>query len=143
MALKGVLQREVFNSSEEKLLAVINVTKPTGRKKKPSFLTLSGRSLDFDDCTASFTLTLEFVQDDHTVAVLSRIKTMDRKESSSMYKRVKSWPLVDLKMVDCHMDGSELDLKFEKQMYKWIVANAAEKKSFIMNLFKVGGLLVW
>ena len=39
--VKSVMQKEIFQPNEERLLAVISVTKP-GRKKKPSFLTLSG-----------------------------------------------------------------------------------------------------
>ncbi len=75
--------------------------------------------------------------DSHQVALLSRVKTMDKKESLNSYKRVKTWTLSDLKLVDCHSEGSELDFKFEKQMFKWVVQNITEKKSFILNLFKV------
>ena len=80
----------------------------------------------------------------HPTVILSRVKAMDKKESLSAYKRVKTWSLLDLKLVDCHSDGPELDFKFEKQIFKWIVLNMAEKKSFIVHLFKVsrggGGL---
>ena len=75
------------------------------------------------------------------MAVLSRVKTMDKKESLHSYKRVKTWALSDLRLVDCHFEGSELDFKFEKQMFKWVVQSLAEKKSFILNLFKVRNLL--
>lgn len=71
------------------------------------------------------------------MAYLSRIKTMDKKESLNSYKRVKTLSLSDLRLVDCHSEGSELDFKFEKQMFKWVVQSLAEKKSFILNLFKV------
>ena len=40
--IKNVLQSEIFQPSEERLLTVISVTKSTGRKKKPSYLALSG-----------------------------------------------------------------------------------------------------
>ncbi len=43
-SVKNVMQKEIFLPNDEKLLAVISVTKPTGRKKKPSFLALSGRT---------------------------------------------------------------------------------------------------
>lgn len=72
------------------------------------------------------------------MAFLSRVKAMDKKESLSAYKKVKTWSLLDLKLVDCHSEGSEhLDFKFEKQWFKWVALNIAEKKSFIVNLFKV------
>ena len=41
-AIKHTLQREVFLPSEERLVAVVHVTKP-GRKKKASFLCAAGR----------------------------------------------------------------------------------------------------
>ena len=71
------------------------------------------------------------------MVLLSRVKAMDKKESMSAYKRVKSWSLSELKLVDCHSEGSELNFKFEKQTFKWVTRNSAEKKSFIVNLFKV------
>ena len=73
------------------------------------------------------------------VALLSRVKTVDKKESLSTYKRVKNWALSDLRLVDCHGEGFELDLKFEKQVLKWVALNIVEKKSFVINLFKVRG----
>ena len=62
---------------------------------------------------------------------------MDKKESLSAYKKVKTWSLLELKLVDCHFEGAELDFKFEKQVLKWVALNIGEKKSFIFNLFKV------
>lgn len=63
---------------------------------------------------------------------------MDKKEPlTSAYKRVKTWSLLELKLVDCHSEASELDFKFEKQIFKWVTPNIAEKKSFILNLYKV------
>lgn len=63
---------------------------------------------------------------------------MERKETlTSIYKRVKTWPLLELKLVDCHSEDSELDFKFDKQIFKWVVSSIAEKKSFILNLYKV------
>lgn len=75
--------------------------------------------------------------DSHPVVLLSRVKATDKKESASAYKRVKTWSLVELKLVDCHSDGAELDFRFEKQLFKWVAVNIPEKKSFILNLFKV------
>ena len=40
--MKNVMQKEIFQPNEERLLTVLSVTKSTGRKKKTSFLTLSG-----------------------------------------------------------------------------------------------------
>lgn len=71
------------------------------------------------------------------MALLSRVKAMDKKESLSAYKRVKVWSLSDLKLVDCHAEGYELDFKFEKQTFKWVALSIDDKKLFIVNLFKV------
>ena len=75
--------------------------------------------------------------DNHPVAILSRIKPVDKKESLGIYKRVKSWPLSDLKQVNCHAEGSELEFKFEKNVFKWVADNIAQKRLFISSLYKV------
>jgi len=41
IAIRKTLQKDVFGSGEDRLVSLINVTKP-GRKKKPSFLCASG-----------------------------------------------------------------------------------------------------
>ena len=41
VATRSAIQKEVFSPLEERLVAIVNVTKP-GRKKKSSFLCLSG-----------------------------------------------------------------------------------------------------
>ena len=43
-AIKHNLQRDLFKPSEERLYAVVSVTKP-GKKKKASFLCVAGMSL--------------------------------------------------------------------------------------------------
>lgn len=42
-AIRHSIQKEVFSPSDERLLAIVSVTKSGGRKKRFSFLTLSGR----------------------------------------------------------------------------------------------------
>ena len=42
VATRSAIQKEIFSPMEERLVALVNVTKP-GRKKKSSFLCLSGR----------------------------------------------------------------------------------------------------
>ena len=41
VATRSAIQKEVFTGLDERLVALVNVTKP-GRKKKSSFLCLSG-----------------------------------------------------------------------------------------------------
>ena len=42
VATRSAIQKEVFSPLEERLVAIVNVTKP-GRKKKSSFLCLCGK----------------------------------------------------------------------------------------------------
>lgn len=42
--IKNIMQKEIFDATDEKLKSIISVTKPTGRsKKKTSYLALSGK----------------------------------------------------------------------------------------------------
>lgn len=77
------------------------------------------------------------------VYLISRVKvSTDKKESGkeTSYKRVKTWQLSELKMVDGHTvdtEGPAFDLHFDKQAFKWVASSVAEKKSFIAALYKV------
>lgn len=42
-AIRHSIQKELFSPSEERLLAIVSVTKSGGRKKRYSFITLSGK----------------------------------------------------------------------------------------------------
>lgn len=44
VALRHLIQKEEFSPTDERVLAIVSVTKP-GRKKKPSFLTISGKQI--------------------------------------------------------------------------------------------------
>lgn len=72
---------------------------------------------------------------------INRIKTSDKKEAGKdTFKRVKSWPLSELQVVDGHRvngEGPEFDLGFDKQTFRWIASNVADKKTFIVHLYKV------
>ncbi len=76
-------------------------------------------------------------QGGQTVSNLGRVKVLDKKESSNTYKKVKTWPISDLKVVDCHQDAAELDFKFDRQIFKWVVVNTADKRPFILSLYRV------
>ena len=54
--MKSVMQKEIFEPNDERLLAVISVTKSTGRKKKPSFLAISGILICMCTCKRNFVL---------------------------------------------------------------------------------------
>ena len=69
------------------------------------------------------------------------MKTSDKKESGKdTFKRVKSWGLSELRVVDGHRvdaEGPEFDLAFDRQTFRWIASNVADKKAFITQLYKV------
>ena len=74
------------------------------------------------------------------VVLVSRVKSSDKKEASGKeaYKRVKTWPVSELRSVDGHStDGLDFDLQFERQVYKWVASSVAEKKNFITAVYKV------
>ena len=45
-AIRHSIQKELFSPSEERLLAIVSVTKSGGRKKRYSFITLSGEFVE-------------------------------------------------------------------------------------------------
>ena len=74
------------------------------------------------------------------VVLVSRVKSSDKKEGTGkeVYKRVKTWPLSELRTVDGRSsDGPEFELQFERQAYKWVASSVAEKKNFITAIYKV------
>ncbi|KAK3700425.1 hypothetical protein QZH41_004483 [Actinostola sp. cb2023] len=114
-AIRHNLQREVFKPSEERLYAVVNVTK-AGKKKKASFL-----------CAA---VTIDKPE---TVSIY-QVKKTDK----DTFKKKASWRFRDLKIIDgkdATKETPEFDLHFEKT-YKWVASSYAEKLNFIIGLSK-------
>ena len=116
-AIKHTLQREVFLPSEERLIAVVHVTKP-GRKKKASFL-----------CAAVTT-------EKPIQAHIYQVKKQDRGDT---FKKKLSWALRELKVLDARdatRDTPDFELQFDK-VYKWIASSIQEKLTFIQYLWKL------
>ena len=84
-AIKHKLQREVFLPSEERLLAVVHVTR-VGKKKKPSLL-----------CAAVTT-------DKPVQAIVCAVKKSDKAENA--FKKKATWPLRELKFLDAKDEAS-------------------------------------
>ncbi|XP_064636465.1 exocyst complex component 1-like isoform X2 [Lineus longissimus] len=115
--VKHTLQKEIFLPTDERLLNVVNVTKP-GKKKKASLL-----------CIAVTT-------ERPVVTSIYQVKKSDRGDT---YKKKLSWFLKDLKQVDGKDSAKEIaefDLHFEK-VYKWVASNLSEKDAFIACLWKL------
>ncbi|XP_072040820.1 LOW QUALITY PROTEIN: exocyst complex component 1-like [Amphiura filiformis] len=115
-AIRHTLQRDVFLPHDERLIAVVHVTK-AGKKKKVSFL-----------CVVVTT-------DQPAQVSIHKVKKVDKDN----YKKRQSWLLSELKIVDGKapdVDVPDFDLHFEKA-YKWLASNVAEKNSFIASLWKL------
>lgn len=111
-AIKHTLQREVFASSDEKLLSVCHVCKAY-KKKKTSFLCL----VSAIDTPGSF--------------ILYQVKKSDK----NVFKKKQSWPLSDIHTVDgVGKDSMDLELHIDK-IYKWSTTNAQERRTFVSNFY--------
>lgn len=113
--IKYILQKEVFDSADERILSVCNVTK-LYKKKKNSYL-----------CIISTT------KPRHSVTIV-QVKQQDK----GIYKRKRTWTLDEVKVVDGKNespDTHEFDIHLEKQ-YKWLTANLHERQNFLAVLYK-------
>lgn len=114
-AIRHTLQREVFQSCDERLLAFVHVTKAL-KKKKTSFLCI---------CVP---------KESPIVVKIYEVKKAER----NTFKKKCSWPLNMLQLVDGKSptpECTEFDLQFEK-VYKWSATNTQERQSFIVVLWK-------
>lgn len=112
--IKYILQKEVFDSVDERILSVCSVSKLVKRKKN-SYLCLSTTK-------------------NHLIATIHEIKQYDK----GIYKKKRSWTLSEVKFVDGKSetsDSHELEIVFEKQ-YKWFTPNLHERQHFIGILYK-------
>ncbi|XP_074649870.1 exocyst complex component 1-like [Tubulanus polymorphus] len=135
-----VLQRDVFLPDMERLIAFVHVFKG-GKKKKTSLLCLA-------------VTTEKPVQ-----ATIYQVKKSEKVDS---YKKKCQWPLRLLKLVDgkdakqespgilgylcapfllwkgaLQIKCFDMDLHIDKQVYKWVSGNRAERDYFITSLFKL------
>lgn len=113
--IKYILQKEVFESNNERILSVCNVTKII-KKKKNSYLCIVSASKP--------RVNINLVQ----------VKQYDK----GVYKKKRSWTLDEIKCVDGKLDAvdfHELDILLEKQ-YKWFTVNLHERQNFITVLYK-------
>lgn len=113
--IKYLLQKEVFDASDERILSVCNVQK-LYKKKKNSYLCITSQP--------------------RLCPVLVQVKQYDK----GIYKKKRSWQLNELKLVDGKSDSTnepmhEFELHLDKQ-YKWFAANLHERQNFIAILYK-------
>lgn len=112
--IKHVLQKELFNSSNERILSVCTVTK-TFKKKKTCYL-----------CIVS--------TPPRTNVTICQIKQYEKGE----YKRKRSWELSEVRLVDGKSESTEtheFDIQLDK-LYKWHALNLHERQNFLGVLYK-------
>lgn len=113
--IKYLLQKEVFDASDERILSVCNVQK-LYKKKKNSYLCITSQP--------------------RMCPTLVQVKQYDK----GVYKKKRSWQLSEVKAVDGKSESTnepmhEFELHLEKQ-YKWFAANLHERQNFIAVLYK-------
>ncbi len=104
----------MFDSPDEKILSVCNVTKLI-KKKKSSYLCIIA--------TTKPKLVVNIVQ----------VKQQDK-----TYKRKRTWMLDEVKLIDGKSESAEtheFDIVLEKT-FKWFTANLHERQNFIVVLYK-------
>uniref|UniRef100_T1GQA2 Exocyst complex component Sec3 PIP2-binding N-terminal domain-containing protein n=1 Tax=Megaselia scalaris TaxID=36166 RepID=T1GQA2_MEGSC len=118
--IKHILQKELFDISDERLISVCTVTK-TYKKKKACYLCLS--------ISASVT------SSSPKTVVFSQVKPT---EKDSEYKRKHSWQLDEIKLVDGkdeNFETHEFDIQIDK-LYKYYAINLHERQNFLGVLYR-------
>lgn len=113
--IKYLLQKEIFDASDERILSVCSVQK-LYKKKKSSYLCITAQP--------------------RMCPTLVQVKQYDK----GVYKKKRSWQLNEVKQVDGKNDSAseathEFDVVLEKA-YKWFAANLHERQNFITILYK-------
>lgn len=113
--IKYLLQRELFDETNERILSVCNVQK-LYKKKKNSYLCVAAEA--------------------RSCPTLVQVKQYDK----GVYRKKRIWQLSEIKTVDGKNDSTtepihEFDIVCEKQ-YKWFAANLHERQNFLTVLHK-------
>lgn len=113
--IKYLLQRELFDETNERILSVCNVQK-LYKKKKNSYLCVAAEA--------------------RSCPTLIQVKQYDK----GVYRKKRIWQLTEIKTVDGKNDSTtdpihEFDIVCEKQ-YKWFAANLHERQNFLTVLHK-------
>ena len=109
--IKYILQKDLFDDEDTKILCVLTVFKGNDKKKREILV------LNSENATGYTSITQVKVQD------------------KGIYKKKRSWQLDELKVVDGHNNDHEFDLFFEKK-YEWVAINLNEKKTFLCLLLR-------
>ena len=111
--IKYILQKDLFDEEDTKIICVISVCKVHAKKSRP---------------TAILVLTSE---NSSGYTSITQVKVQDK----GVYKKKRSWQLDELKSVDGHNNDHEFDLFFERK-FEWISITLNEKKTFLSLLWR-------
>jgi hypothetical protein len=111
--IKYILQKDLFDEEDTKILSVLSVCKTNAKKSRPTAILV----LNSDNNTG--------------ITRISQVKVQDK----GIYKKKHSWLLDELKIVDARMVDHEFDLTFEKK-FEWAAINLNEKKVFLSMLWR-------
>ncbi|XP_031637520.1 exocyst complex component 1 [Contarinia nasturtii] len=112
--IKYLLQKEVFDATNERILSVCNVQK-WHKKKRNSYLCI--------------------VAEAHSIPILVQVK-----QNAGIYRKKRTWQMSDIKTIDGRNDSTtepihEFDIVCEKS-FKWFAANLHERQNFITVLYR-------
>ncbi|CAO1376976.1 unnamed protein product [Diamesa hyperborea] len=112
--IKYILQKDLFDEENERILCVLSVCK-LFKKKKISYL-----------CITS-------IKNKNLISIC-QVKQYDK----GVYKKKRSWTLEEVKVVDGRnilQDTHEFDLLLDKN-YRWFAANLHERQNFLTVLWR-------
>lgn len=112
--IKYILQKDLFDEEDAKVLCVLSVCKTNAKKSRP---------------TAHLVLNSE---NNTGITRIAMVKVQDK----GIYKKKQNWHLDELKIVDArNQTDHEFDLTFEKK-FEWAAVNLNEKKTFLSLLWR-------
>lgn len=112
--IKYILQKDLFDEEDAKVLCVLSVCKTNAKKSRPSAIL----ALNSENSTGITRIALVKIQD------------------KGIYKKKQNWHLDELKIVDVRqLADHEFDLTFEKK-FEWAALNLNEKKTFLSMLWR-------
>lgn len=111
--IKYILQKDLFDEEDTKILCVLSVCKLNAKKSRPTEILV----LNSENSTGFTSITQVKVQD------------------KGVYKKKRSWQLDELKLVDGHQNDHEFDLVFDRKC-EWAAITLNEKKTFLSMLWR-------
>jgi exocyst complex component 1 len=114
--IKYILQKDLFDEEDTKILCVLSVCKSHARKSHEILVLSNSNTTNCHSILHSIT----------------QVKVQEK----GVYKKKRSWQLDELKIVDGHGSDHEFELVFDRK-FEWNAITLNEKKSFLSMLWRV------